>query len=315
MFINFTLVDSSLLFLPFYLSMVRVFVTGANGYIGLAICRQLRLHGHTVYGLIRKPEYQKELQQIEVIPVVCSQEEIEKCQSFINMCSAVIDNVFDNTSAINKRLMNVVAKAGEVTGRKLKYIYTGGCLSYGDHPGKVLTEEDVPTPTPVFVWRETFGNEILKDVRFHGVIVKPGFVYGGTSGHYISHYWTIFADKDKIEVDGNPNKSWSWIHVDDNADAYRRIIEAPDSVVSGKVYNISDYTRATHRQIVEGMARTGGAKGEVVVVQPQGFFVVADISTVTSSKRIQQELGWYPAHTNFMDELEIYYNAYLATKK
>jgi len=271
---------------------MRVFVTGANGYIGFAICKHLSIRGHTVYGLVRNNENAKELQQIETIPVIGSLSDIAKFQSIIDGCSAVIDNVADNTAVTNKLLIEVVAKASAKTGRKLKYIYTSGCLSYGDHPNKVLTEEDIPTPTPHFAWRVQLAREILTDSRIHGVVTKPGYVYGGNAGLYVSHLWTCFAGKDKIEVDGNPNKSWAWVHVDDNADAYRRIVEAPDALVSGKVYNIADFTRATHRQIVEGMARTGGAKGEVVLVEPTGFNAAADITTVLSSKRIQNELGW-----------------------
>jgi len=294
---------------------MKVFVTGANGYIGHAVCRHLSVHGHTVYGLIRSKEQEKALQRIEVIPCVGSSEEIGKFQSIINTCSVVVDTVLDKSTFLNQSTMEAVAKAGEASGTKLKYIYTSGCLSYGDNPGKILTEEDPMVTAPAFTWRQKFTQDILSDKRFHGVVARPGYVYGGNSGGYISPLWTAFADKDKIEVDGNPDKSWAWVHVDDNADAYRRIVEAGVEVVSGKVYNISDFTKATHRQVVEAMARAGGAKGQVVLRDPVGFEIVSNISTVMSSQRIQKELGWYPKHTNFLEKIELYYKSYVAHVK
>jgi len=293
---------------------MSVFVTGANGYIGFAVCRQLRQHGHTVYGLVRSIEGERMLKQIEVIPCLGSIQEIDKFLPIINRCSAIVDNVNDSTAAGNKLAMELAAKAGATRGQKLKYIYTSGCLSYGDNPGKVLTEEDAPVSHPAFVWRNKLMSEILKDDRFFGVVTRPGYVYGGNSGHYISPLWKKFLGKDKIEVVGNPDKTWSWIHVDDNADAYRRIVEAPDRVVAGKIYNIADFTRATHRQVTEAMARAGGAKGEIVVVPATGGFDAAsDLSCLMSSKRLHDDLGWYPNHVNFLDNIHIYFEAYQAS--
>lgn len=49
---------------------MKVIVTGANGFIGLATAKALRRAGHTVYGLVRSQEKAKELVLNEIIPVI-----------------------------------------------------------------------------------------------------------------------------------------------------------------------------------------------------------------------------------------------------
>lgn len=49
---------------------MKIFVAGANGYIGLAVCIAARRNGYIVYGLIRNEKYKKLLQINEIIPVL-----------------------------------------------------------------------------------------------------------------------------------------------------------------------------------------------------------------------------------------------------
>lgn len=48
----------------------NVFATGANGYIGLAICRAFINAGWEVFGFIRRPEAAVELYNAEVVPIL-----------------------------------------------------------------------------------------------------------------------------------------------------------------------------------------------------------------------------------------------------
>jgi nucleoside-diphosphate-sugar epimerase len=67
---------------------------------------------------------------------------------------------------------------------KLKtFVYTSGGV-YGDQPGKVL-DEDAPIASDAHPWskaRYEFEQKLVQSSQVRGVIIRPGWVYGNSSG-------------------------------------------------------------------------------------------------------------------------------------
>jgi len=284
---------------------MRILVTGAGGYIGTAVCDALRRNGHLVYGLIRKEELKNNLIKREIMPIVGDMSDLKSLSNVLEEVSVVIDTTLvmgADPMAANRSLMNAIGAASKFS--KKRFIYTSGVLVYGDYPGCVVDET---TPTKGFKPRADFEKEVTSSTAVDGVVIRPGFVYGGSSGYYVAKMFEE-NDKGEIDINGNPNKSWSWVHLNDLADAYVLVVEAARSLVAGEVFNVSDDTRITYGAAREAMARAGGSKAKVVS-NPCGadfFSQLLEVTAVASSDKLYRTLGWHPRSGPFVDNIALY---------
>jgi len=289
---------------------VKVLVTGANGLIGFAICVALRRNGHTVYGLTRGEEKAKQLIAEEIRPVIGDIDNIATYSKIVDEVSIVIDNVMTQSlAASNEKVLSEVIRASK-GGYKKTYIYTSGGLVYGDRPNTEIVDEWTSLkPGNFSVWRKDFEDKLRAITEIETVIVRPVFVYGKKAGAW--NWFSSFEPNGEIHVRGRPEKYWNWVHVDDLADAYVRIVES-GLTFHGHIYNVGEDNRYTFAQIREAFAKAAGAKGPVVVkpIPDDDFYSkLFDVSVIISSKRIATELGWKPKHTGPLDDLDVYYAA------
>jgi len=302
---------------------MRVLVTGANGYIGGAVCEALRRNGHIVYGLVRKEEHALELIQREIIPVIGSISDEKVIAETIKNVGVVIDTVPGSTDADkyknNRAILHQLAEFYKTHGIKKRFIWTSGVLSYGDHPGKIVDESVVPiTAAPSMITRIKFEKEIISSTDVEAVVVRPGWVYGGKGGSYIDT-WYSPNKEGKVELDGNPDKAWGWVHIYDLADAFVRVAEASRGAVSGEIFDVSDDTRVTYGQVCEAMAATSGESFQVVKKEASKdvntFSNVMNVTAVPSSDKIKRAVGWNPKCGPFFDNIKLYAAAAKASAK
>jgi len=291
---------------------MKVLVIGANGYIGSAVCEALRRNGHTVYGLIRKQEYALELIQREIIPVVGSLSDEKLLATTVEKVGIVIDTV-PGTSDVsdaykdNRALLKHLAAVYKTHGLKKRFIWTSGILTYGDHPGKIIDESVVPTG--MMTTRFNFEKDVISCPDVDGVVLRPGWVYGGTGGHYIANWYGV-NEKGEIDVYGNPDKSWGWVHIYDLADAFVKVAEANRGAVTGEIFDVDDDTRITVGKAREAMARAAGVKDTVKVSyhkKGDDFFSnIMEVTAVCSSDKIKRAVGWNPKCGPFLDNIQLY---------
>jgi len=296
--------------------MVKVLIFGAAGYIGSATALALRRAGHTVWGVSRQSTV-AELEQNEVEVIKGDINELKTLTDYIADADCIIDNVLDTTkwTAANSALLQAIEAAPKRNGEKKRYIYTSGCLVYGDQPGKVLSESDVLKTSPALKGRAEFEQTTIKSKEVDGFVLRPGFVYGGKSAELSG--WLAPNEKGEWNIVGSPEKSWGWVHIADLADLYVRAVEAPAAQVSGQIFNASDSTRVTFAEAITGFARAAGFKGELgkAPAPKQGFPALMEASTVTSSQKATKVLGWTPKHGPLTDYYTAVYKAWKAHQK
>jgi len=290
--------------------MVHVLVIGANGYIGNEVAVALRKRGHIVYGCVRKDSEFKCLEQAEIIPVKGDLQSVPA--DILDRVSVVIDtamNFADNPAlSSNRVLLETVAAASRKSGVKKRYIYTSGCLVYGEHKGEVVDET---FPLKSGHPRIAFEKEITSHKDVDGVVIRPSWVYGGKGNMYLKSWYEGSAEGN-IEISGKPDKCLPWVHVSDLAEAYLRVTEAGRGSVSGEVFDVADSSRGTVEQVQVAWARANGVKGKVVY-KPAGtdfFSQLCEQTALPSAEKIKRVLGWCPRMGPVLDNTAIYARAF-----
>jgi len=295
--------------------MVNVLIFGAAGYIGSATALALRRAGHTVVGISRQASV-PELEQNEVTVVQGDINDLKSLSSHIEDADVVIDNVLDMTKwlAPNQALLKLIESLPKRNGEKRRYIYTSGGLVYGHQPGKVLSESDA-LKNVALKGRIDFEQTTVKSAEVIGSVVRPGFVYGGRSAEMSG--WMVPNKAGQWVIEGDPNKSWPWIHVQDLADMYVRVVDGAPGVVGGQIFNAGDATRITFADMRTGLARAAGYKGELgkAPAPTEGFLALCEVTIVMSSQKATKLLGWTPKFTSLADNYEIVYKAWKAHQK
>lgn len=230
----------------------------------------------------------------------------------LDKVDVVIDTVVAPDPSPNRALRVALANSRTTSGKK-RYIYTSGCLVYGDHQGAIVEEDK--SPLSGFQWRIDFEKEIIADSRVEAAVIRPGWVYGGTSGRYICSWFDV-AEQADIVVEGSPDKLWPWVHVTDLSDAFVAVASAASGLVAGQIFDVADQTKVPFGQLKEAFARSGGAKGKVVLApaKTDAFGKAMEGSLLMSSGKIRRVLGWQPKQGPLLDNLPIYAASYKATK-
>jgi uncharacterized protein YbjT (DUF2867 family) len=124
---------------------MKVFVTGATGFVGAVIVEELIRHGHQVTGLARSPESAEKLKQLGAAVHVGSLEDLESLRSGAENADGVINCAFSNDFSKFAESGQVEKRAIEALGKTLKgssrpLVVTSGVALLT--PGRMSTEED-----------------------------------------------------------------------------------------------------------------------------------------------------------------------------
>jgi len=183
-----------------------------------------------------------------------------------------------------------------------------------------VDESIIPNPTDEFemIPKRELEKQILAATDIRGTVIRPGFVYGGHGGVIAPLFFNVDLDKDII-IEGRPDKRWSWVHVDDLGDGYVAVAKA-GSVVDRQIFNLSAQDSPTYEELKVTAARAAGWKGSreniKYVPLPESEFRRKNWETnvIINPKKAYDLLGWRPSHVGVLNEIEIYYESWKASR-
>jgi nucleoside-diphosphate-sugar epimerase len=226
--------------------------------------------------------------------------------------TAVVDTTSPDFSTGNPKANHIslleLLKPLSTPGHKKTYIYTGGVLTGGDH--KFVKDEAYPDVLPAMQWRADLEADILSyATHLNTIILRPGYVFGGYGGIQNA----LFSATDKVIIHGRADKVWSWIHVDDLADAYVRAVNRA-AYLGPQVFYLGSTGTHTYEQVAKKAAELSGKSPNlpIEVVPAEGWNAITDVDARVSTKKAFELLGWVPKHLDFVEEMDIYYNVYKA---
>ena len=283
---------------------MRIFLTGATGYIGSAVLDALRRGGHTVTALVRDPEKAERMRLIGVQPIVGDLSmpkyyvaAVEACDSIIHTALEPMRRAQDlDRQAIDSLLGAAVRHAAK--GQPVSFVYTSGMWILGNTTG--AAGEDAPVhPTPHVGWLPDHEKLVLDAGRgrlLRTAIVRPGIVYGGARG--IIGDMLKNAANGLLRVVGDGRNRWACVYDRDLADLYVRVATLPDAC---GIYHANDEADERVSDIIEALARHAKVQPDVRHVPldearaKMGPYADAlALNQIVRSPR-SKELGWTPA--------------------
>ncbi|MEV6957455.1 NAD(P)-dependent oxidoreductase [Streptomyces sp. NPDC051183] len=298
---------------------MQILVIGATGYAGRRVSAALARAGHTVLGLARDTTTPaaRDLAVNEVTAVKGDFSQPDTWRGHLDGTDAVVHLLMDMSDPVgaDQRLFAELAAAQERDGRRRHLVFTTGISSYG-RTGLPLMDENTPgNPGSPIGFRFSLEKELAASGLAH-TVVRPGFMYGGPATTSMTGQWFAAAEAGTPVFYGDTTKRWSWIHVDDLADAYVRILDNP-AAVDGETFVIADDQRLTALDMQYSAVRAAGYTGEITQDSAEAggmMQMAADQDELVTSAKAHRLLGWHPHHPSFTDAPHRHYRAWKAAQ-
>jgi nucleoside-diphosphate-sugar epimerase len=218
---------------------MRIFLTGATGYIGAAVLDALVRGGHDVTALVRDNEKARRVAKRGAHPVVGNMAEPESFRSSADAQDGYVHAAYDSSSgggpAIELLALETILAAakrprtaGAAAPARRFVIYTSGVWILGRTP-EPATEEAPVNPIAASRFRPAHEQLVLDANQDHlrAIVVRPGVVYGGGNG-MIGDIFKA-ASNGLVRVVGDGNNHWPLVYDRDLADLYARLAAHPDA--------------------------------------------------------------------------------------
>ena len=286
---------------------MRVFVTGAAGFIGKATAKELIANGHKVLGLARSDDNAKVLAKLGAEVHRGSLEDLDSLRTGTKETDGTIHlafihdfSKFAENGQIDKRAIDAMGNA--LAGSDKPFIVTSGTLLVA--PGRLATEEDPVMPGLPRV-SETAGLAFAaRGAR--AMAIRLPQVHGGDGRcGLVNWLLNIAREKGVSAYIGDGSNSWSGAHRLDVARLYRLALEKG---VAGTSYHAVADEGVTMRDIAEIVGRH--LKLPATSISPEeasahfGMMAMfAGMDGAASSALTQQWLGWKPTHIGLIADI------------
>jgi nucleoside-diphosphate-sugar epimerase len=245
---------------------MRIFLTGATGYIGSAVLDGLLRAGHDVTAVVRDPEKAARLKGRGVQPLVGDLADPTSYAAAAETCDSIIHTAFEASKRgadvdrqATEALLNAAIRRS-AKGQHVSLVYTSGVWVLGNTAG-AAAEDAALFPTALVAWRPEHERLVLDAGRgrmLRTAVIRPGIVYGGARG--IVGDLLKDAANGLVRVIGDGRNHWPCIYDRDLADLYVRV--ATRTEASG-VFHVNDEADERVNDIVEAIAKQAKTPADV----------------------------------------------------
>ena len=294
---------------------MKIFVTGASGFIGGSLAEKLRDVGHEVCGLVRSPEKAEQLRQRGIEPIVGTLDD----HAILQSAAKEADAVFNTASSDHRGAVEALVTSLEGSGKFLAHT-SGSSVVCDDVRGesenpRVFTDDETIHPIPIRKARvsiDRFIREagIYKSIR--AVVVCPTMIYGVGRG--------LQKDSDQVPkltarskergiglFIGKGLNRWSNCYIDDLTNLFLLTLEKAPAAS----FFFAENGEASLKEVAEAVSKSLGFGGRTEswnaddAIKGYGDwarFALASNSRVRALNA--RRLGWSPAGPNLSKALE-----------
>ena len=262
---------------------MKVFLTGATGFVGSHLAEALVRQGHTVTALARRPDQHENLKQIGVTPASGSLENARALTAALAGVD-VIYHVAGATSARNEAEFFAVNEGGtrrlldaaHQAAPRARFVYISSQAAIGPSKSGVPSNEDVEArPLTPYGRSKLAGELAVRGSELAWTIVRPSSVYGPRDREFFKLFQ--LAKRGLAPVFGSGAQEVSIIHVSD--------LVALTLAAAGSERGIRQIFHAAHSEGVlsrDVAKATGAAQGKSPVVIPVPGLLAAGVVGVIS---------------------------------
>lgn len=294
---------------------MKVFVTGASGFVGSAVIRELIANGHQVVGLVRSDAAAESVAAAGAEVLRGSLDDLASLRKGAEAADGVIHTAFihdfSNYAASAEADRQAIEAIGEVlAGSNRPLIVTDGVA--GMAAGRPATEEDTRLGGIGRISEETAFAFTSRGVRASVVRLSPT-VHGEGDHGFIPAVIAVAREKGVSAYPGDGSNRWAAVHRLDAARLYRLALE--NAPAGTRLHGVAE-EGVTTRDIAEAIGR----KLNIPVVSVPAEEVDAHFGWISrffsidlpaSSALTQQRLNWQPTGLTLLEDLahDYYYKA------
>ncbi|MBO9708771.1 MAG: NAD-dependent epimerase/dehydratase family protein [Caulobacter sp.] len=286
---------------------MKVFVTGASGYIGGSVAVRLVQAGHAVRGLIRDPSRADELRAFGIEPVVGTLADHDVLAREAQAADAVINAASSDDRGAADALIAALTGSGK------SLIHTSGSSIVGDEamgePSERVFEEGAPfTPEPDKEARIALDDAILAAPGVRSIVLCNTLIYGDALGPkarsvQLPRLIDQARASGKAPYIGRGLNRWSNVHIADVADLYLLALEkAPDGLFAFVESGEASYLEMA-QAIGEALGLPAASLDKDAAVALWGREMA--VFGLGSNSRVRghraRDLGWAPHRPSVID--------------
>ncbi|WP_047490254.1 SDR family oxidoreductase [Terriglobus sp. TAA 43] len=289
---------------------MRIFVTGATGFIGSAVVQNLIQAGHQVVGLTRSEAGAEALQAAGTQPLHGNIEDLDSLRRGAADSDGVIHLAFNHDfSRFQQNCEDdrrVIEAIGEVlAGSDRPFVVTSGTAIAANVDGKPSTED-----SPLASWNPRGASEAaIRGLTERGVntsVVRLPQVHDTRRQGLVPYLLAVAREKGVSAYIGEGKNRWPAAHITSVAELYRLAFEKAEP---GAIYHAVGEEGVSMKEIAEAHAR--GLKIPAVSIpleQAQEHFGwlahFAPHDMPSSSALTQKKLNWKPIGPSLIADLD-----------
>jgi nucleoside-diphosphate-sugar epimerase len=295
---------------------MKVFVTGATGFVGSAVAEELLRAGHQVLGLVRSESGAKTLRSLGAEVHFGDLNDVESICNGAALADGVIHTAFnhDDFTVFKQSCENdrqIIEALGSVYARDQRPIIVTSALGLLPH-GRVVYERDSPAsgPNPRIASEQAADAVAAIGVRI-GVVRLSPTVHGAGDHGFIPTLINIARARGISVYQEEPLNYWPAVQRQDAAKLYRLALEK--AAPGGTRYHAAAEQAVPFKNIAAAIGKVLNipviAKNKVDAAAHFGSFAhFAAMDVQASSDETQRALGWKPLGTELIKDIENVYS-------
>lgn len=287
---------------------MKIFVTGATGFIGGSFAAEAVRRGHEVRGLVRSPEKARACEAFGIIPVLGTLADLDLLADEARACDALVNAA----SSDDRPAIDAVLEAMSGSGKCL--IHTSGSSivaddAAGEPSDRVIDEDRLPVPTRDKAARVALDRAILAKDGIRSVVLCNSLIYGdalGPEAHSVQLPLLIdYARKTgSAAYVGRGLNRWSTVGIADVVELYLLALERAPAGTLAFVESGEASFLDMARSIADAMELDGTMSLPIEIAEDlwgraRARYSLASNSRVRGARA--KAMGWSPRATSVHD--------------